>query len=129
MGSASARIAYRQASGGPWYALAKQGDARASGALSLPCQAQACLRIMALGGRARYNASELAEVLAKHKAIFSTVQEPWAIFRFYKKRLLSMGMILEHDSPSIYMDDHGRYKQKRPRLSLSEKGLSRSSLP
>lgn len=93
-GNTTARITYDQRLGGPWYSLTERSDDRFD-ATRLPLQAQRCLQIMALAGKSRYSKTELIEEFEKHRNVFKTVQEPWKIFSFYKRKLEKMGLIRE----------------------------------
>lgn len=56
-------------------------------------QAQACIRIMADGGKRFYTPAELKSVLEARRAVFKSRQEPWDIFKFYRNKLREIGAI------------------------------------
>jgi hypothetical protein len=56
-------------------------------------QAQACVRIMADGGKRFYTPEELKSVLEARRVMFNSRQKPWDIFKFYRNRLRLIGAI------------------------------------
>lgn len=53
----------------------------------LPPQAQVCLQIMAQGGKKEYTEIELRQLVDQKGKDLQTVQPPWRIFQYYKRRL------------------------------------------
>jgi hypothetical protein len=93
------------------YALCAQTPEVVAKVRKLPPQAQACVRIMVLGGKLEYGKEELRTLIEQHSISrdqfyspepLHTDQDPWRIFTYYRKRLIAIGAIeLKSNASSI----------------------------